>query len=117
MSKVYKTTFTEAGATKVRVVTKYTQGPPGISAYQEALDNGFTGSREEWLQSLTAYGIALDNGFVGTEQHWLNSLKVDLEINQDTKDLLLTNDGETTAWDSLDNKLNTQKISWDLGTI
>jgi Collagen triple helix repeat (20 copies) len=83
------------------------QGPAGNdgdSAYQIAVDNGFTGSESEWLESLqgadgtqgepgepgtpgadgddgapgadgdSAYQVALDNGFVGTESEWLESL-------------------------------------------
>lgn len=70
-------------------------GEDGLSAYQIAVDNGFTGTEAEWLESLkgkdgtngtdgigidgqngkSAYEIAVDNGFVGTEQEWLESLK------------------------------------------
>lgn len=64
----------------------------GKSAYQLALDHGFKGSEEEWLESLngedgkdgqdgkdgtngkSAYEIALANGFEGTEAEWLASL-------------------------------------------
>ncbi len=48
------------------------------SAYEVAKENGFSGTEQEWLNSLkgkSAYEIACDNGFVGTEQEWLNSLK------------------------------------------
>ena len=71
------------------------RGRPGKSAYELALDNGFSGTEAEWLASLTgaqgetgsqgpagadgaagrsAYEIALDNGFSGTEAQWLASL-------------------------------------------
>lgn len=30
------------------------QGPPGLSAYQVAVANGFSGTEEEWLESLEA---------------------------------------------------------------
>ena len=80
------------------------QGDPGDSAYQIALNNGFTGTQQEWLNTLkgpkgdtgpqgqvgptglqgrpgtdgkdgsSAYQIAVANGFQGTEQDWLNSL-------------------------------------------
>lgn len=50
-------------------------------AYRIAVDHGFVGTVEDWLQSLvgdvgkSAYEIALDNGFVGTEEEWVASLK------------------------------------------
>lgn len=81
-----------------------TPGPPGKdgdSAYQTAIKNGFTGTVQEWLNSLkgqsgkdgipgkdgsnghdgtngkdgkSAYQIAVDHGFVGSEVEWLQSL-------------------------------------------
>ncbi len=74
-------------------------GENGLSAYELAIQNGFTGTLAEWLESLkgadgkdgingingkngidgkdglSAYEIAFKNGFVGTESEWLNSLK------------------------------------------
>lgn len=68
-------------------------GENGLSAYELAVQNGFTGTLAEWLNSLkgtdgingtngtdgknglSAYEIALKNGFVGTESEWLDSLK------------------------------------------
>lgn len=59
------------------------KGSDGKSAYQIAVDNGFTGTQEQWLASLvgqsgtngkSAYQIAVDNGFVGTESEWIASL-------------------------------------------
>lgn len=68
-------------------------GAAGLSAYQIAVNNGFTGTETEWLTSLqgatgmdgsdgvdgqdglSAYQIALNNGFVGTETEWLASLQ------------------------------------------
>lgn len=68
-------------------------GIDGKSAYEIAVENGFTGTEEEWLISLkgqdgsngsdgqdgtdgkSAYEIAVTNGFEGTEQDWLLSLK------------------------------------------
>ena len=68
-------------------------GENGLSAYELAVQNGFTGTLTEWLESLkgadgingangkdgknglSAYEIAVKNGFVGTESEWLNSLK------------------------------------------
>lgn len=80
-------------------------GENGLSAYELAVQDGFTGTLAEWLESLkgangkdgrdgadgtngidgkngtdgkdglSAYEIALKNGFVGTESEWLISLK------------------------------------------
>lgn len=54
----------------------------GMSAYDIAVKNGFTGTEKEWLASLkgsdsgkSAYEIAVDNGFDGSETEWLASLK------------------------------------------
>lgn len=57
------------------------------TAYELAVENGFSGTEKEWLESLngkdgkdganglSAYEIAVSNGFVGTEKEWLESLK------------------------------------------
>lgn len=59
-------------------------GPEGKSAYEVAVEAGFVGTEEEWLESLhgddgnngkSAYEIAVEEGFVGTEEEWLASLK------------------------------------------
>lgn len=60
----------------------------GMSAYELAQENGFTGTLEEWLESLkggpkgdpgtngmSAFEIAKENGFSGTVTAWLASLK------------------------------------------
>ncbi len=73
-------------------------GENGKSAYELAVENGYSGSRAEWLDSLrggpgakgepgengapgeqgnpgqSAYELAVENGFEGTEQEWLASL-------------------------------------------
>lgn len=73
-------------------------GADGKSAYEIAVDGGFTGTESEWLSSLvgpkgdqgdqglpgsdglpgedgkSAYQVAVDGGFVGTESEWLSSL-------------------------------------------
>ncbi len=55
----------------------------GKSAYDIAVENGFEGTEEQWIESLkgengdSAYEVAVDQGFVGTEQEWLDSLKGD----------------------------------------
>ncbi len=61
-----------------------TNGINGLSAYEIALNHGFVGTEEQWLESLkvvivekgeSAYEIAVRNGFTGTEAEWLESLK------------------------------------------
>ncbi|MCP9020031.1 MULTISPECIES: hypothetical protein [Bacillus amyloliquefaciens group] len=65
----------------------------GKSAYDIAVDNGFSGTVEEWLASLkgekgdtgatgaagkdgkSAYELAVQQGFSGTLDEWLASLK------------------------------------------
>jgi hypothetical protein len=61
-------------------------GQDGKSAYEIAVENGFVGTEQDWLDSLvgaqgpqgdpgdSAYQVAVNNGFVGTEQDWLDSL-------------------------------------------
>ena len=57
------------------------QGEPGLSAYQLAVNAGYNGTEEEWLDSLrgedglTAYEIAVEEGFEGTQEEWVDSLK------------------------------------------
>lgn len=56
-------------------------GQDGKSAYQIAVELGYVGTEEQWLESLrgvsgkSAYEVALDNGFIGNENEWLVSLK------------------------------------------
>lgn len=60
----------------------------GYSAYEVAVLNGYTGTEQEWLDSLvgaegpqgpqgpegkSAYQVAVDNGYPGTEQEWIDS--------------------------------------------
>ena len=73
-------------------------GDSGQSAYELALQDGFSGTLSEWLDSLkgddglngldgtdgvpgddgiSAYQVAVNNGFSGTENEWLDSLKGD----------------------------------------
>lgn len=63
------------------------RGPAGKSAYELAVDGGFTGTVDAWLTSLkgadgkdgaagpSAYEVAKSGGFTGTEAQWLLSLK------------------------------------------
>jgi len=68
------------------------QGAAGKSAYEIAVEEGFEGTQQDWLDSLvgadgadgangadgadgkSAYQVALDNGFTGTEAEWIESL-------------------------------------------
>lgn len=74
-------------------------GADGLSAYEIAVRNGFSGNEEEWILSLkgekgqagqngvdgargrdgldglSAYEVAVENGFRGNEREWLSSLK------------------------------------------
>lgn len=91
---------TQADLDKIQL----TPGPPGkdgqpgkdgADAYQLAVNNGFTGTVQDWLKSLqgkpgrdgvdgkggqdgkpgrSAYQIAVDHGFNGSETEWLESL-------------------------------------------
>ena len=55
-------------------------GGNGLSAYEIAVENGFEGTEQEWLDSLigspgkSAYEVAVDNGFEGTEEEWFKSI-------------------------------------------
>lgn len=49
----------------------------GLSAYELAVEQGYKGGLDEWLQSLdgkSAYEIAVDNGYSGTEDEWNKAL-------------------------------------------
>lgn len=96
------------------------QGPPGKSAYQHALDQGFVGTIEEWMESLkgsSAYQVALNNGFVGTEQEWLDSLILGLSVQPEDTGKYLTNNGSETIWESLQTGINKEEISIDEGSL
>ena len=50
----------------------------GLSAYELAVQYGYEGTVQEWLDSLngkSAYEIAKENGYTGTETEWTTSLK------------------------------------------
>ena len=60
-----------------------TKAVDGKSAYELAVENGYTGTVEEWLASLvgetgkngkSAYELAVSKGYKGTESEWLTSL-------------------------------------------
>lgn len=44
------------------------------TAYDTAVKNGFEGTEEEWLGTLTAYGVAVSEGYAGTVEQWLLDL-------------------------------------------
>ncbi len=93
----------------------YLTGRRGYSAYEVAVQNGFVGTEEEWLESLrgepgtpfgeltpeerelirgsegkSAYEVAVDNGYIGTEEQWVNSfLTPDGYYNKETLDYKL----------------------------
>ena len=56
-------------------------GQPGKSAYEIAVEHGYVGTEEEWLESLhgatgeSAYQCAVEHGYIGTEEEWLASLQ------------------------------------------
>ena len=101
----------------------YVTGTRGYSAYEIAVQNGFVGTEQEWLDSLvgpqgepgtpfdelteeqkaeirgdegkSAYDIAVENGFIGTEQDWVNSfLTPDGYYNKDEVDEKITDEIE-----------------------
>ena len=53
------------------------------NAYKIAVDHGFVGTVEDWLESMrgdpgkSAYEVAVDCGFEGSEEDWLNSMRGD----------------------------------------
>lgn len=49
----------------------------GLSAYELAVEYGYDGTIQEWIESLngkSAYQIAVENGYSGNESEWLDSL-------------------------------------------
>ncbi len=59
------------------------EGLNGKSAYEIAVEEGYSGTKAEWLKSLvgpqgpegqSAYELAVEKGYVGTEEAWLKSL-------------------------------------------
>ena len=63
-------------------------GQNGKSAYELALDNGFEGTEEEWLESLigadgkSAYQYAQDGGYTGTEEEFAAKLAEEISSVQ-----------------------------------
>ena len=49
----------------------------GLSAYELAVQNGYSGTVQEWLDSLhgkSAYALAVQAGYTGTESEWSKQL-------------------------------------------
>lgn len=68
----------------------------GDSAYKLATLKGFQGTEEEWLDHLegdSAYEVAVKNGFVGTQSEWLKYIRADGFIQSIQQ--FATNDSET----------------------
>lgn len=72
----------DASINAVSTIEPYwAKGDPGKSAYEVAVDQGFVGTEEEWLESLkgpqgdSAYQVAVEQGFVGSKDQWLESLR------------------------------------------
>ncbi len=67
------------GANKIKA--QGTDGSNGASAYELALQKGYTGTLEEWLESLkgangqSAYEQAVEKGYIGTLDEWLEDLQ------------------------------------------
>lgn len=79
------------------------EGPAGKSAYLEALDRGFVGTIDEWIESLKgkdAYSVALDRGYVGTFEEWARDMSTPIILESDAFKFL-TNDGVNTFWSDL----------------
>lgn len=84
-------TLTDGTSSKFNVRNGY-DGAAGKSAYEVAVDEGFDGTKADWLESLrgepgsrggigpegkSAYEIAVKEGFEGDVTEWLDSLKGD----------------------------------------
>ena len=56
-----------------------TDAKDGLSAYELAVQNGYEGSIQEWLESLngkSAYEIAVENGYSGTENNIMEKVQL-----------------------------------------
>lgn len=110
-------------------------GMNGKSAYETAVENGFSGTQDQWLNSLkgtngkdgvdgtngkSAYEIACENGFEGSEQEWLLSLQLgkpgadgldgvgieSVEIDQNGDLIITLTNGETCNAGSIRDLIN-----------
>lgn len=61
-----------------KIKAQGTDGQNGASAYELAVGKGYTGTLDEWLESLqgnSAYELAVQKGYEGTLDEWLEALK------------------------------------------
>lgn len=103
-------------------------GAPGRSAYELAVQQGYKGTLDEWLESIKgadgrdAYTIAVEGGYKGTEEEYNNALTIapvavdkinnaDITPTKDSTNLVLSG-GVKDAIDSLNSDFNA-----DLATI
>lgn len=103
-------------------------GAPGRSAYELAVQQGYKGTLDEWLESIKgadgrdAYTIAVEGGYKGTEEEYNNALTIapvavdkinnaDTTPTKDSTNLVLSG-GVKDAIDSLNADFDT-----DLATI
>ena len=63
----------------INIISDLTPGPPGAAGK-------------------SAYALALDDGFTGTLTEWLQSLSQGIAINPSDADKFLTNDGSSASW-------------------
>lgn len=69
---------TDGNLKNYKVLLRSLRSELGLSAYDNAVKNGFVGSEEEWLASLKgedAFALAVKAGFEGDIEEWLESLK------------------------------------------
>ncbi len=73
----------DGNTVRIRVERLFAKGEDGKSAYDVAVEKGFTGTEQDWLNSLkgprgkSVFEVAQDEGFAGNEQAFLDSLKGD----------------------------------------
>lgn len=61
------------------IIQDTTEGKDGLSAYEIAVENGFEGTEEEWLQSLKGEEITYDDTEVKKTLKELDIKKIDKE--------------------------------------
>ena len=112
------------------------KGADGKSAFEVAVEHGFTGTETEWLESLkgsdgkdgidatpgtdgkSAYEVAIANGFFGTEAEWLESLKgKDGVDGKDGEQGPPGNDGVTPDMSDYPNKADFEELQQKLQSL
>ena len=64
-----------------KIKAQGTNGSNGQSAYELAVEKGYTGTLDEWLEALkgsnglSAYELAVEKGYQGAQEEWLESLQ------------------------------------------